>query len=120
VKDVPAAWNESFRDLFGMTPPDDARGCLQDIHWSMGGLGYFPTYTLGNLNAAQLFAAATSRPEIAAANAKADYAPLLGWLREQVHVRGAVPTPAEIVEQATGSPPSPEDHLAHLATRYVH
>jgi carboxypeptidase Taq len=119
VKDVPAAWNESFRDLFGMTPPDDARGCLQDIHWSMGGLGYFPTYTLGNLNAAQLFAAATSRPEVAAANAKADYTPLLGWLREHVHARGAVPTPAEIVEAATGSPPSPQAHLAHLAARYV-
>jgi carboxypeptidase Taq len=119
VKDVPAAWNESFRDLFGMTPPDDARGCLQDIHWSMGGLGYFPTYTLGNLNAAQLFAAATSRQEIAAANAKADYAPLLGWLREHVHARGAVPTPAEIIQAATGSAPSPEAHLAHLAARYV-
>jgi carboxypeptidase Taq len=119
VKDVPAAWNESFRDLFGTTPPDDARGCLQDIHWSMGGLGYFPTYTLGNLNAAQLFAAATARPEIAAGVAKADYAPLLGWLREQVHTRGAVPTPAEIVSAATGSAPSPEDHLAHLAARYL-
>jgi len=119
VKDVPAAWNESFRDLFGTTPPDDARGCLQDIHWSMGGLGYFPTYTLGNLNAAQLFAAATARPEIAAGVAKADYAPLLGWLREKVHRKGAVPTAAEIVEAATGSAPSPESHLAHLAARYM-
>jgi carboxypeptidase Taq len=120
VKDVPAAWNESFRDLFRMTPPDDARGCLQDIHWSMGGLGYFPTYTLGNLNAAQLFATATARPEIAAAIAKADYAPLLGWLRENIHEKGAVPTPAEIIEAATGFPPSPESHLAHLAARYLH
>lgn len=119
VKDVPAAWNDSFRDLFGMTPPDDARGCLQDIHWSMGGLGYFPTYTLGNLNAAQLFAAANSRPEIAAAVSKADYAPLLDWLRENVHRKGAVPNPAEIVTAATGSPPSPEAHLGHLAARYL-
>ncbi len=119
VKDVPAAWNESFRDLFGTTPPDDARGCLQDIHWSMGGLGYFPTYTLGNLNAAQLFAAASARPDIAAANAQADYAPLLGWLREQVHARGAVPSPASIVQAATGRPPSPDSHLAHLEARYT-
>lgn len=59
IKDVPAAWNEEFHSLFGMTPPDDAHGCLQDIHWSMGGLGYFPTYTLGNLNAAQLYHAAS-------------------------------------------------------------
>lgn len=119
VKDVPAAWNESFRDLFGMTPPDDARGCLQDIHWSMGGLGYFPTYTLGNLNAAQLFAAATARPDIATGVAKADYAPLLSWLRTHVHTRGAVPTPAEIIEAATGSTPTSEAHLAHLAARYL-
>lgn len=119
VKDVPAAWNESFRDLFGMTPPDDARGCLQDIHWSMGGLGYFPTYTLGNLNAAQLFKAATAVPDIAARVAKAEYAPLLAWLRENVHAKGAVVTPAEIVTQATGLVPSPEAHLTHLAARYV-
>ena len=119
VKDVPAAWNESFRELFGTTPPDDARGCLQDIHWSMGGLGYFPTYTLGNLNAAQLFAAATAVPAIGSAFEKADYAPLLAWLRENVHAKGAVPTPAGIVKSATGSEPSPEAHLAHLAERYV-
>ncbi len=119
VKDVPAAWNESFEDLFGMTPPDDARGCLQDIHWSMGGLGYFPTYTLGNLNAAQLFAAATADESIAANVAKAEYASLLAWLRKHVHSKGAVMTPAEIVKEATGKEPSPEAHLTHLARRYL-
>ncbi len=119
VKDVPAAWNESFRDLFGMTPPDDARGCLQDIHWAMGGLGYFSTYTLGNLNAAQLFAAASADPIIDAGLVKADYAPLLAWLRQHVHAKGAVMTPAEIVREATGKEPSPEAHLAHLTRRYV-
>ncbi len=119
VKDVPKAWNESFEDLFGMTPPDDAHGCLQDIHWSMGGLGYFPTYTLGNLNAAQLFAAATADESIAAGVAKAEYAPLLAWLRKQVHSKGAVMTPAEIIREATGKEPSAEAHLAHLTRRYV-
>ena len=119
VKDVPAAWNESFQDLFGMTPPDDAHGCLQDIHWSMGGLGYFPTYTLGNLNAAQLFAAATADNAIAAGVAKAEYAPLLSWLREHVHKKGAVLTPTEIVTAATGKAPSPEAHLTHLTRRYL-
>ena len=119
VKDVPAAWNESFQDLFGMTPQDDAHGCLQDIHWSMGGLGYFPTYTLGNLNAAQLFAAATLDPAIAEGIAKAEYGPLLAWLREHVHAKGAVLTPAEIVKAATGKEPSPEAHLAHLTRRYL-
>jgi carboxypeptidase Taq len=119
VNDVPAAWNESFRDLFDMTPPDDAHGCLQDIHWAMGGLGYFSTYTLGNLNAAQLFAAANAQPDISTSIAKAEYGPLLSWLRNKVHGKGAVLTPAEIVTQATGKPPSPEAHLAHLKARYV-
>jgi carboxypeptidase Taq len=119
VKDVPSAWNESFEDLFGMVPPDDTRGCLQDIHWSMGGLGYFPTYTLGNLNAAQLFAAATADESIAAGVAKGEYAALLAWLRKHVHSKGAVMTPAEIVKEATGKDPSPEAHLAHLTRRYL-
>lgn len=119
VKDVPAAWNESFEDLFGMAPPDDARGCLQDIHWSMGGLGYFPTYTLGNLNAAQFFAAATADESIAAGVAKAEYSPLLAWLRKNVHSKGAVMMPTDIVKEATGKEPSPEAHLAHLARRYL-
>ncbi|TAE75552.1 MAG: carboxypeptidase M32 [Verrucomicrobia bacterium] len=119
VKDVPAAWNDRFRDLFGFLPPDDARGCLQDIHWSMGGLGYFPTYTLGNLNAAQLFAAANQIPEIATATAHADYAPLLGWLRENIHTRTALTSPADLIQAATGRAPSPDDHLHHLAQRYT-
>jgi carboxypeptidase Taq len=119
VADVPAAWNESFRELFGFTPENDAMGCLQDIHWSMGGLGYFPTYTLGNINAAQLFAAARKNPAIAAACDSADYAPLLGWLRENVHAHGGTLDPADLMEQATGSPPSTADYLAHLQNRYL-
>ncbi|MEZ5300619.1 MAG: carboxypeptidase M32 [Verrucomicrobiales bacterium] len=87
--DVPAAWNEEFEKLFGFSVDRDANGCLQDIHWSMGALGYFPTYTLGNLNAAQLYRAAVqSDPAIAAADRKADYAGLLGWMREHVHTLG--------------------------------
>ncbi|MFT4177058.1 MAG: carboxypeptidase M32 [Luteolibacter sp.] len=119
VKDVPAAWNAAFADLFGFTPPDDAHGCLQDIHWSMGGLGYFPTYTLGNINAAQLFAAAQKDPFIASATARADYAPLLAWLRENVHSKGATLDPAELMKQATGDTPSPNAYLVHLKSRYL-
>lgn len=119
VADVPAAWNEGFRDLFGFTPANDREGCLQDIHWSMGGLGYFSTYTLGNINAAQLFATARKDPAIAAANEQADYAPLLGWLRKSIHAHGATLDPAELMLQATGSRPSPTDYLAHLKSRYL-
>ena len=119
VKDVPEAWNEAFRSLFGFAPPDDSHGCLQDIHWSMGGLGYFATYSLGNLNSAQLMAAARKDPAISSAFAKADYAPLLQWLRRSVHSKGATLDPAKLMESATSKAPSPEDYLAHLTSRYL-
>jgi carboxypeptidase Taq len=119
VKDLPAAWNESFRDLFGFAPQNDREGCLQDIHWSMGGLGYFATYTLGNINAAQLYAAARKDPAIAAACDTADYAPLLDWLRKNIHAHGGTLDPADLMKQATGSAPRTGDYLTHLRTRYL-
>ncbi|MES2439748.1 MAG: carboxypeptidase M32 [Verrucomicrobiota bacterium] len=119
VADVPAAWNESFRELFGFAPKDDRHGCLQDIHWSMGGLGYFATYTLGNINSAQLFAAARRDASIAGAIDQADYRPLLGWLRKSVHAQGATLDPADLIRHATGSAPSTGDYLAHLKSRYL-
>lgn len=119
VQDVPKVWNEEYRELFGMTPPDDARGCLQDIHWSMGGLGYFATYTLGNLNAAQLFATAKKQKKIATSLEKCDYAPLLHWLRTNVHEHGAALTPTEIMQHATGRATDAKWHVAHLRERYV-
>jgi carboxypeptidase Taq len=119
VADVPAAWNESFRELFGFAPDDDRHGCLQDIHWSMGGLGYFATYTLGNINSAQLFAAAANDVSVAAGIASADYLPLLAWLRKNVHAHGATLDPAELMARATGSAPSTADYVAHLQSRYL-
>lgn len=119
VKDVPAAWDALFAELFGMTPPDASKGCLQDIHWSMGGLGYFATYTLGNLNAAQLFATARKQRKIATAIDKADYAPLLEWLRQNVHAHGGAPRPGEIIQRATAKPTDARHHLRHLRERFV-
>lgn len=119
VEQIPAAWNEAFEELFGMTPPDDAHGCLQDIHWSMGGLGYFATYTLGNLNAAQLFGTAMKRSSISAAFDKADYAPLLKWLRKKVHVHGGTYDPPELMKLATGKPTDAKWHLEHLRKRFA-
>jgi len=119
VADVPAAWNEEFRELFGFTPENDTQGCLQDIHWSMGGLGYFSTYTLGNINSAQLFAAARKDPSIASAIDATEYAPLLAWLRKNVHSNGATLDPANLMENATGGKPSTADYLAHLSSRYL-
>ena len=119
VADVPNAWNEGFRELFGFTPPDDRHGCLQDIHWSMGGLGYFATYTLGNINSAQLFAAAREDTAVAKGLKEADQLPLLGWLQENVHAYGATLDPAKLIEHATGSLPSTTAYLAHLKNRYL-
>ncbi len=119
VEEIPSAWNDEFRDLFGFTPADDRRGCLQDIHWSMGGLGYFATYSLGNLNAAQLFEAAKRDTTVAAGCKRADYAALLRWMREHVHAPGATLDPADLMRQATGSPPATDAYLAHLRSRYL-
>ena len=119
VADVPAAWNEDFRTLFGFAPADDRHGCLQDIHWSMGGLGYFATYTIGNIHSAQLFATAESEPAVATALAVADYGPLLAWLRKHVHSRGATLDPADLIRAATGRPPATDAYLAHLKSRYL-
>ncbi len=119
VEDVPAAWNELFRELFGFLPPDDRRGCLQDIHWSKGGFGYFPTYSLGNLNAAQLYQAATQDTDVAAGCAKANFGPLLRWMRRHIHAHGATLDPAELMQRATGSPQNADAYLAHLSSRYL-
>lgn len=119
VAQVPATWNELFRESFGFSPQDDAHGCLQDIHWSMGGIGYFPTYTLGNINAAQLFHAANQVPEIQQANAAANYTPLLTWLRENIHRHGAIYNPSTLIEKATGTPPDTSHYIAHLKQRYT-
>lgn len=119
VADVPAAWNERCYDLFGFVPKDDRHGCLQDIHWAMGGLGYFPAYTLGNINSAQLFATAQQEPSIAAAIHQTDYLPLLTWLRKSVHQHGSTLDSTALIVQATGQPPSTDAYLAHLKSRYL-
>jgi carboxypeptidase Taq len=119
VDDIPAAWNALFQKSFGMTPPDDAQGCLQDIHWSMGGLGYFSTYTLGNFNAAQLHHYAQQDEQIAAASARADYQPLLNWMREKIHAKGSTLFPQDLMKAATGEGTNPQFHLDHLKRRFL-
>ncbi|MFM9829360.1 MAG: carboxypeptidase M32 [Sphingomonas sp.] len=120
VADLPGAWNEGFRALMGMTPPDDAQGCLQDIHWHDGAFGYFPSYTLGAMAAAQLMAAARRDvPGLEAALALGDMAPLLGWLRAHVHGQGARLGFQDLLLAATGKTLDPKDFEAHLTGRYL-
>ncbi len=103
VDDVPEAWNAATEDLLGFAPASDADGCLQDIHWSLGALGYFPTYTLGTLMSVQLFEAAErDLGDLGAHFAEGEFGPLLGWLREHVHRYGRARTADEILRDATG------------------
>lgn len=117
VADLPGAWNERFAKLLGLTPSTDANGCLQDIHWAFGGIGYFPTYTLGNLYAAQFSDAATRElgaDALTAAIRAGDFAPLKGWLRERIYRHGRRFRAAELCRRATGRPLSAKPFLTYL------
>lgn len=118
--DVPAVWNETFTRYFGITPPNDAQGCLQDIHWSFGGIGYFPTYTLGNMYAAQFFEAA--QRDISDLNGKlasGDYVPLKEWLNTKIHIHGKRYRAQRLAEQVTGHKLSHEPLVNHLRSKYA-
>jgi carboxypeptidase Taq len=120
VAELPMAWNEGFHLLLGLTPPDDARGCLQDIHWYDGAFGYFPSYTLGAMAAAQLMAAA--RRELGNLNdalARGDLSPLLVWLHAKLHGLGSLFDFNALLVRATGKPLDPSDFQAHLGARYL-
>ena len=103
VKDLPEAWNMRVQEYLGLTPPDDRMGVMQDVHWSSGNFGYFPTYTLGNLYAAQFFATATTElGDLEDMFARGDFGPLLGWLREKIHSQGGRYRPRDLVRVVTG------------------
>ena len=119
VADLPGAWNERFKALLGLDVPDDARGCLQDIHWSFGGLGYFPTYTLGNLYSAQLMDAA--RRDLGGLEddfRRGEFGRLKDWLMDEVHRHGQRFRANELCRRATGSVLSPEPFIAYLKEKY--
>lgn len=118
--DLPGAWNDGMKALLGIVPPDDRQGCLQDIHWYDGAWGYFPTYTLGALAAAQLFAAATRADgDIVPGIRRGDFGPLLTWLKPHVHGRASLMTTDELMAEATGEPLSDKAFRAHLEARYL-
>jgi carboxypeptidase Taq len=120
VADLPAAWNEGFHALLGITPPNDTQGCLQDIHWYDGAIGYFPSYTLGAMAAAQLMAAARrTLPNLDDALAKGDFSPLSGWLNTHVHSLGSSLGYNEMLANATGEALNLAYFEAHLTARYL-
>jgi carboxypeptidase Taq len=120
IADLPAAWNDGFASLLGITPPDDRNGCLQDIHWYDGAIGYFPYYTLGAMAAAQLMAAARAAlPTLDAALAQGNLAPLTSWLSAKIHSNGARLGFNDLLRAATGEPLNPAAFEAHLTRRYL-
>ncbi len=115
VADLPDAWRQKYREKLGVEVTDDRTGCLQDIHWSEGAFGYFPSYTMGNLYAAAFFEAAEqSIPDLSDAIARGDFEPLRSWLRERIHSQGKRYRAETLAERITGEPLGPEPFVRHL------
>ena len=121
VADVPGAWNEKMRDFLSLnTAGDYENGCMQDVHWFAGLIGYFPTYTLGAVAAAQFFAAARERlPDVEASIARGEFAPLVDWLRTNIHSLGRRYATDALLERVTGRPLETSEFKAHLERRYL-
>jgi carboxypeptidase Taq len=120
LDDLPAAWNDGMQRALGVRPTTDTVGCLQDIHWPDGAWGYFPTYTLGALAAAQLFQAARAADsDIEPGLSRGDFAPLFRWLRANLHEKGASAGTDELLQAATGAPLRTVAFRTHLEQRYL-
>lgn len=120
VADLPGAWNDGMKRLLGVVPKDDAKGCLQDVHWSMGMFGYFPSYALGNLYGAQFWDAMRRQGlDPQAAVDRGDLASILSWLRTWVHKPGAMYKPGELVERASGKSLDPSHFIRYLNDKYA-
>ena len=119
VKDAPDAWNQKFEEYLGIVPSNDAEGILQDVHWSFGGFGYFPTYALGNLVSAQLWEKMSEEiKDIDGIIENAEFEVILAWLRKNVHIHGAKYEPQELVKKITGSKITPEPFMKYLNSKF--
>lgn len=119
VKDVPEAWNAKYTDYLGITPPSDSDGCLQDVHWSAGLFGYFPTYSMGNLLSYQIWNALekdiTNTDELMS---RGEFKPILDWLKQKVYSQGKRYTPKDLVVRVTGKSMGASDYLEGLGAKY--
>ena len=120
VSGLPTAWNDKIQEYLGLTPPNDAEGVLQDVHWSSGYLGYFPTYALGNLLSIQFYSQALEEmPALPEQIAEGELGPLREWMRSRIHVHGKKFTPAELVKRTTGAEMSAAPFLNYLNEKYT-
>ncbi|MFN2227593.1 MAG: carboxypeptidase M32 [Anaerolineae bacterium] len=119
IADLPELWNTKMEKYLGIRPATDTNGVLQDVHWAGGMMGYFPTYALGNLLAAQFYAHALADvPDLPAHYERGEFAPLLDWLRETIHVHGRKYTPTELVQRVVGGPISTKPFLDYIRAKY--
>jgi len=120
VDDLPAVWNEKMRAYLGLTPPDYSSGVMQDVHWSSGSIGYFPTYTLGNLSAAQFFAKANEQiTDLEYQISRGDFSELLGWLRRNIHSQGSRYLPRDLIRHVTGEDLDSKYLIDYLNRKYT-
>lgn len=119
VKDMPEAWNAKYEAYLGIRPPSDAEGCLQDVHWSMGSIGYFPTYSMGNLLSYQIWnALERDLGDTSELIGRGEFAPILGWLQQNLYRNGRKIAPKELALQVTGKPMGAQDYVEGLRKKY--
>jgi carboxypeptidase Taq len=119
VQHLPEAWNDRFQEYLGVTPPDNAQGVLQDVHWSAGLIGYFPSYALGNLISAQLWERINADiPDLTEQIRRGEFTAWLAWLHEKVHRHGAMFEPQELIQRVTGSKIDPAPYMRYLNQKY--
>lgn len=119
IKDLPEAWNEKYREYLGIVPETDSEGCLQDVHWSQGSIGYFPTYTMGNVLSYQIWnSLQRDLGDTDRLISHGDFKPILGWLKDRVYSKGRKYPPKELVKLVTGSSMDPSDYLHGLHAKY--
>jgi len=119
IKDLPELWSSKVKEYLGITPPNDAQGVLQDIHWSFGGLGYFSTYALGNLISVQLWEKINQDiPDLDDQIRQGKFDTLLGWLGTNIHTHGRKYEPQGLIKKVTGSEISPGPYIRYLEGKY--
>ena len=120
IKDIPDMWNEEYKKLFGIDVDNEANGCLQDIHWYAGLIGYFPTYSLGALTSAQFaYALRKELPELDKEIEQGNFKPLIDWLRKNIHEKASFFSTNEVLEQVTNSPLNAKYFKEYITKRYL-
>ena len=118
VQDIPGEWNRLYRDILGVDVPDDRRGCLQDSHWSFGGIGYFPSYALGSAYGVQMLREMEKSVDVWGTVARGDLSPVTAWLTEKIHQYGSLKKPQDLLPAAMGGEPDAAVYTLYLKRKF--